>query len=141
MKIVKLFFYSLSAVKGASRFIILGLLFTLASCSAPPDRLGKLDLVKWRQDRGGCQGVRTGQIEDFKSVREELKGKMVNDIHKILGRPDINQLADRNQKFYIYFLEPGAHCQEQQKSTARTVALRIGAIGVVTEITFQRGQP
>ncbi|WP_234736105.1 hypothetical protein [Tellurirhabdus bombi] len=141
MKIVKPFFYSFSAVRGASRFTILGLFFVLTNCSAP-DRLGKLDLVKWRQDRGGCQGVRTGQIDDLKSVREELKGKMANDINKILGRPDINQLADRNQKYYVYFLERGAHCQDvQQKSTARTVALRIGAIGVVTEVTFQRGQP
>ncbi|GAB3268200.1 hypothetical protein GCM10027347_37530 [Larkinella harenae] len=111
-------------------------------CSAPPDQLGKLDLAKWRTDRGGCQGVRALLVDDFKAVRQELKGKSANEIGKLLGRPDNEQLDDRNQKFYIYFLESGPHCQDPKvKSESRSVALRLSAIGLVTEITFQRGRP
>ncbi|WP_229311136.1 hypothetical protein [Larkinella soli] len=113
-----------------------------AGCSAPPDRLGALDLVKWRQDRGGCKGVRASLVEDFKTIRQELKGTSANEVGKILGRPDIEQLADRNQKYYIYFLETGPHCRDPKiRSESRSVALRISAIGLVTEITFQRGRP
>ncbi|RRB12940.1 hypothetical protein EHT87_20355 [Larkinella knui] len=111
-------------------------------CSAPPDQIGKLDLVKWRTDRGGCTGVRTSLVDDFKAVRQELKGKSSNEIGQILGRPDSEQLDDRNQKFYIYFLEKGPHCQDPKvKTGSRSVALRISAIGLVTEITFQNGRP
>ncbi|MFC5411440.1 hypothetical protein ACFPMF_19110 [Larkinella bovis] len=117
-------------------------LFFLQSCSAPPDRLGTLDLVKWRADRGGCQGVRTTLVDDFKAIRSELKGKSANEVGKILGRPDSEQLDDRNQKFYIYFLESGPHCQDPKvKTGSRSIALRLSAIGLVTEITFQRGRP
>ncbi|GAB3931912.1 hypothetical protein [Larkinella terrae] len=125
-----------------SLFIVHYSLFIASSCSPPPDRIGDLDLLKWRGDRGGCQGIRTAQIDDFKIVRQELKGQSANEVAKILGRPDSEQLDDRNQKFYIYFLEPGAHCQDPKvKTDSRSVALRISAIGLVTEITFQRGRP
>jgi hypothetical protein len=123
-------------------FTLPGALFLLASCSPPPDQLGKLDLVKWRTDRGGCNGVRATLVDDFKTVRQELKGKSSNEIGQILGRPDSEQLDDRNQKFYIYFLEKGVHCEDPKvKTDSRSVALRISAIGLVTEITFQRGRP
>lgn len=125
-----------------SLFIIHFIVVILTSCSPPPDRIGNLDLVKWRGDRGGCQGIRTALIDDFKAVRQELKGQSSNEVAKILGRPDSEQLDDRNQKFYIYFLEAGAHCQDPKvKTESRSVALRISAIGLVTEITFQRGRP
>ncbi|GAB3328875.1 hypothetical protein GCM10027299_31560 [Larkinella ripae] len=114
----------------------------IQNCSAPPDRLGNLDLVKWRADRGGCRGSRLLLLDDFKAVRQEVKGQSANEIGKILGRPDSEQLDDRNQKFYIYFLEKGPHCQDPKvKTNSRSVALRISAIGLVTEITFQRGRP
>jgi len=125
------------------RYSLVPVCYLLACMScATPDTLGSLDLVKWRGDRGGCAGNRLTQIADLKAVKEQLKGKMANDINKILGRPDINQLDDRNQKYYVYFLEQGPHCQDRKlQSEARSVALRISAIGLVTEVTFQRGEP
>lgn len=125
-----------------SSLFTVGYFVAVTGCSAPPDRLGPLDLAKWRSDRNGCQGVRTALVEDFKAVRQELKGQSANEIGKILGRPDNELLDDRNQKFYIYFLEKGPHCQDPRlKTQSRSVALRISAIGLVTEITFQRGRP
>jgi hypothetical protein len=58
----------------------------------------------------------------------------------ILGKPDIQQLADRNQEYYIYFLEPGPHCN-QKASQAKSIAFRFSAMGIATEITFQDGIP
>ncbi|GAB3899406.1 hypothetical protein [Spirosoma agri] len=113
-----------------------------SSCDAVPDQFGKLDLKKWRGDRGGCNGVRATLVPDFKAEIQNLKGKRANTIGDLLGRPDINQIEDRNQKFYIYFLEKGTHCDGPGiKSDSRSVAIRMSAIGLATEITFQNGLP
>ena len=115
---------------------------SLLSCDSAPDQFGQLDLKKWRGDRGGCNGVRATLVPAFKAEVQNLKGKMANTIGDLLGRPDINQIADRNQKFYIYFLEKGSHCdQPGVKSQSRSVAIRMSAMGIATEITFQNGLP
>lgn len=124
------------------RFVVLaGLSFLLFSCTKQPDLKG-FDLDRWRADRGGCRGQRTAQADQIRVFREELKGVSANDFAKLFGKPDLNQLADRNQKYYIYFLEPGPHCQDPKNaSNARSVAIRFSAIGLATEVTFQRGEP
>ncbi len=125
-----------------SKFFCLVLLVGLVSCSPPPDQFGRLDLRKWRGDRGGCNGVRASILPDFRAEIQNLKGKRVDVIGELLGRPDINEIADRNQKFYIYFLEKGPQCDKPgAKSTSRSVAIRMSAIGLATEITFQNGLP
>ena len=70
------------------------------------------------------------------------KGVSSNDLEDILGKPDIQQLADRNQEYYIYYLEKGPHCEKiKNPSSARTMAFRFSAMGLTTEITFQQGLP
>lgn len=114
----------------------------ISSCSSVPEQFGKLDVKKWRGDRGGCNGIRATLEPDFKAEIQNLKGKTANTIGELLGRPDVNQIADRNQKFYIYFLEKGPQCnQTGVKSMSRSVAIRMSAIGLATEITFQNGIP
>ncbi|KAA6440794.1 hypothetical protein FEM33_05270 [Dyadobacter flavalbus] len=108
------------------------------ACSSPPDKLGNLDLEKWRNDRGACNNVRSGLKKDFKAVQNELKGKFADDIGKILGRPDIHQLGERNLKFYVYFLEKGEQCNDiKTRSHAEKVILKFNAVGLLSEITYQ----
>ena len=55
---------------------------------------------------------------------------------------DIQQLAERNQENYVYFLEKGPQCEAiKNPSKARTMAFRSSAMGLTTEITFQQGLP
>lgn len=124
------------------KILIMAVATSLSGCGSPPDQFGRLNLKKWREDRGGCNGVRATLIPDFKAEIQNLKGKSANALGELLGRPDINQIADRNQKFYVYFLEKGPHCLPNAgKLTSRTVAIRMSAIGLATEITFQNGIP
>jgi hypothetical protein len=59
-----------------------------------------------------------------------------------LGKPDRQLLAERNQEYYLYFLEEGTHCiKESNESLAKSVAIRFNAVGLASEITFQEGQP
>ncbi len=127
--------------------ILLKLLMSLlivgafAQCGTQ-DQFGQLDLKKWRGDRGGCKGVRATLEPAFRAEVQNLKGKTANTLGEWLGRPDANVLADRNQKFYIYFFDRGPHCdQPGTKSSSRSVAIRFSAIGLATEITFQNGLP
>lgn len=120
----------------------IGLLFAflwgISACTPPPDQLGALDLVAWRSDRGSCTDVRSGLVEAFRTEQEQLLGKTANEIGTLLGRPDIHQLGGRNQKYYVYFLEKGVHCDDiTKKSTALKAILRFNAVGLLAEITVQ----
>lgn len=116
-------------------------IFLLASCTKKPNVAG-LDTAIFQKDRGGCLGNREKQIEWFKLHRLDWKGVSSNDVEEVLGKPDIQQLADRNQEYYIYFLSAGAHCTDIKKSSsAPSIAFRFSAMGLATEITFQNGLP
>ena len=111
----------------------------LCSCTQQADTFGRLDLVKWRADRGACNGGRAGQLADFKEIEGDLLSKSSNEIGDLLGKPDIQQLAERNQKFYIYFVEKGTQCDNiTNPSAAMKVVIRLNAVGLVSEITYQR---
>lgn len=125
-----------------NRILSAALLAVCLGC-AGPDSLGKLNLKAWRDDRGACNGVRPGLLDDFMAVRDQIKGIHSNDLGKMLGRPDINQITDRNQKLYIYYVEKGPQCDGNvgAKSNAKSVALRVNAVGLVSEVTIQNGIP
>jgi len=117
----------------------LSLIFTfLLACSNPPEKLGNMDLNKWRSDRGGCNNTRKAMEKDLKAAEAELKGKFADTVGDILGRPDIQQLGERNTKFYVYFLEKGPQCDDMKaKSAAKKVILKFNAVGLLSEITYQ----
>lgn len=119
--------------------VILLCFFLFVNCTHQPDLTG-FDAETFKQDRGGCNGQRIKQIDWLKKNKMELRGTTSNNMEDILGKPDIQQLADRNQEYYIYFLEPGPHCN-QKESRAKSIAFRFSAMGIATEITFQAGIP
>jgi hypothetical protein len=122
------------------KYFILFICFSVCSaCTHQPDLSG-FDAQAFKQDRGACGGKRGQQISWLKSHKMNFKGVSSNNMEEILGKPDIQQLADRNQEYYIYFLEPGTQC-DHQPSQAKSIAFRFSAIGLATEITFQEGVP
>ena len=111
------------------------------SCTKKPSLEG-FDVVLFKNDRGACKGDRVQQLAWLKANKMTWKGVSSNDVEDILGKPDIQQLADRNQEYYIYFLESGQQCAKiTNPSQAKTMAFRFSAIGLATEITFQNGLP
>lgn len=121
--------------------VLLVCVWALWSCTKQPNLAG-LDLETWKNDRNACKNQRLGMVEKLKSLRGELKGVSANDMDDYLGKPDIQQLSDRNQKYYVYFLEKGSQCQDiKQAGKSLTMAIRFSAMGVATEVTFQQGMP
>jgi hypothetical protein len=111
------------------------------SCTKKPSLEG-FDLALFKNDRGACKGDRAQQTEWLKAHKMTWKGVSSNDVEDILGKPDIQQLADRNQEYYIYFLDKGEQCEKiTNPSHAKSMAFRFSAIGLATEITFQNGLP
>jgi hypothetical protein len=124
---------------------IFSMLVLLTACgnSEKQDVLAKkINLTEWKADKGGCSNVRIKMLEELKSSKEILRGMNINEITTSMGKPDMQVLANRNQKFYVYCLENGKHCQDIRQGTdALTMGLRFSALGMLTEVTFQHGKP
>lgn len=106
--------------------------FLISSCGKPIPALKGIDLTIWKEDRNACGSRRTVMLAAMEVEKEKLKALSELDIVKLLGRPDENQLLDRNQKIYTYYLEAGPTCP-QPKADARKLILRINAMGRAKE--------
>lgn len=121
-----------------SCFSLYVLLLILSACSSQPERFGEVDLAKWRSDRGACKNERRALVGDLKKAQSQLLGEHIEDITQLFGRPDIHQLAGRDQKYYVYFLEKGTHCQDMKnKSVAQKVLFHFNSVGLLSEVIFQ----
>lgn len=112
---------------------LLILLFLLSpSCTSKLPQLEGVDLKLWKEDRNGCNHFRATMIDAIDAEKEKLKRLSEMDLVELLGRPDENELLDRNQKFFIYFLEPGPPC-DVPTAHAKKLILRINAMGLAKE--------
>jgi hypothetical protein len=109
----------------------------LGGCTKNP-QINGVDWDAWRADRGGCSGHRTAKIDTFLVQKNQLKGVTANYIGELLGRPDQEKLDERNQKYYTYFLESGSHCGNHASATPMRINIRFSAIGLATEVIFER---
>lgn len=112
-------------------------------CSCQSDgKFSGFDADAWKDDRLGCGGKRQALRQQFDKIRTELKGSMQDQVLRILGKPDYQRLHQRNQKFYVYFTEPGPQCDgKAEASQALTVVIRFSALGIVTEVLYNNGRP
>jgi len=104
------------------------------SCSKPVPELDGVDTQVWKDDYKGCKGTRTQFLKPLEDQRDKLKGLSERDLVKLLGKPDRNDLSERHEKFYSYFIEPSMEC----KGDSATVILeiRFNATGVSREVTI-----
>jgi hypothetical protein len=122
--------------------IALNMLLAVAftnSCTKKVD-FNNIAMDQWRADLGGCQGKRAQLIAAIKARKNELKGVTANDIGELFGTPEVHRLDQRNQEYYVYFLEKGPHCGKIRPiSDSKSLMFRFNALGLTTEITFQNG--
>lgn len=113
-------------------FVLLSLVL-LFSCGTPMPTLDNIDTTRWKDDRNGCKGDRKEMVEVIRSQREKLLTLKEMQIVQLLGRPDGNELFERNQKFYTYNLTPGKNCGLTD-STATQLEIRFNAMGIAKEV-------
>lgn len=105
------------------------------SCGKPLPDLSPIDLLQWKEDKGGCKNLRANFLPDLISQKDELKGLSESDIIELLGRPDRNELYKRNQKFYYYDIEPGKPCDSVAHN--QQLILRFNAMGRAKEVEIE----
>lgn len=100
------------------------------------DRLQKFNSELWRQDKNGCNGDRLQLKNDFLSLKHNMRGFKSSEIESLLGNPDAQELYNRSQRYYIYFLDPGPKC-ENAKSNPQALFVRFSAVGIANEFTIR----
>lgn len=115
--------------------LITPLFFLLVACGTPLPQLDGIDLEKWKGDKNGCQGERLRFLGPLQSQHEKLKGLSQDDIVKLLGRPDKNELYKRNQKFFFYALTPGKACGSANET--QQLSIRFNAMGLAKEVIIE----
>lgn len=101
-------------------------------------RLVDFDSDRWIEDRQGCNAERILMKDDLLKVKFKLRGKSTSEISDILGKPDAQELYQRNQKYYIYYMEPGPVCNNKENTTPLCLYIRFSAVGIASEITLRR---
>jgi hypothetical protein len=132
------------SMKYYPRLFTLLILFAFSSCNSKRPDFKNFDFDQWKSDRKGCKNLRITQKNALNALRQDIKGVSQNDIAETFGRPDAQILDERNKKIYIYYLETGEQCLSEKivkPSNAETVALYFNAVGLVIEMTFQKGNP
>jgi hypothetical protein len=123
---------------------ILGVLFfgvVLLGCSDSKTlEIKGLDSDGFKEDRGGCNGSRKGQLDLIKNNKDAFLGISENELFKYIGRYDYQVLDKKNEKVFVYYLEPGNHCQYMQNSTdAESIVFYINAVKLVKQVVIQKG--
>ncbi len=118
--------------------IIMMSLLIISGCSDKGKirKLEKFDSAVWIADKDGCNGTRLALKDSLLQAKYSMRGLTINEIRKVLGQPDAEELAERNQKYYIYYLEPGPACNDSAK-TSLALFVRFSAVGIANELTFK----
>jgi hypothetical protein len=121
-------------------FLILLLLHGSCGEKRKERKLEKFDSIAWKTDRDGCNGIRVSMKDNLLKSKYTMRGLTTREVLDLMGHPDAEELADRNQKYYIYFIEPGPACTGfGGKATALYV--RFSAVGIANEFTFREFTP
>ncbi|UZR95123.1 hypothetical protein [Chondrinema litorale] len=120
----------------AKKYIYLFLLTVLSACTGQRISEEAFSSNTWRQDKKGCNGERLEIKEEFDTIKEQLIGLSETETRNFLGAPDKVQLFERNQKFYIYYLEPGAQCEGKEGKEGKSYHIRFNSINQVNEISL-----
>lgn len=119
------------------KHLYLFLILILGSCQQGID-IHNFDEQAFKDDLNGCSGVRNNMKQRLFEITSSLKGLSQRQIRATLGKPDRQELAERNQKYFIYFVEPSSQCKEASTNQEPlTMYIRFSAIDRSTEISFQ----
>lgn len=120
-------------------FILLTFISFSTACNQKEkkvDRLQEFDSQTWIADKNGCNGERMELKTQLLSQKHNMRGFKSNEIEDILGKPDAQELYDRSQRYYIYFLEPGPKCENPIKNP-QALFVRFSAVGIANEFTIK----
>jgi hypothetical protein len=116
--------------------IFLSLLDACTSRKKKIRRLEDFDSEVWMADKSGCNGDRMDLRDKLLASKYFMRGLKSGQIIDILGSPDAQELYNRSQQYYIYFLEPGPKC-DNAKNNPLALFIRFSAVGIANEFTIR----
>ena len=118
------------------KLFALFVLFSLFGCTKSAD-LGDFDIEKWKSDANGCNGTRAEMIDELLKVKPNLLGLYQKKIIKALGQPESEELYERSQTYYFYFIDPSDKCNEEAIEEPRKLSIRFTALGIANEVNIR----
>ncbi|WP_017731732.1 hypothetical protein [Nafulsella turpanensis] len=121
-------------------FFALFILFLCFSCTSEPVEIEGFKNYVWKRDKWGCSGERAEMVEILLAARQQLTGLREAEVIRFLGKPDAQELYERNQKFLIYFLEPNINCSTAAEGIplANALFIRLNATGLAKELFVRK---
>lgn len=120
--------------------VILSVSILLGCSESKKVEIKGLDSGLFKEDRGGCNGDRKKQLDIIRENKDQFLGISENELFKYIGRYDYQVLDKKNLKVFVYYLEPGNHCEYMQNSTeAESIVFYINAVKLVKEVVVQKG--
>lgn len=120
-------------IRAANYLKIIILIFLATSCTSEPEISG-FDKKMWQEDKMGCQGFRSKQVDILLENQKSFQGKSERSLIKVLGKPDKTAFYKRNIRNLIYFTEPGGQCNESGEKIGKRIVVELNAMGNVTWI-------
>lgn len=114
----------------------IAILICLITGCAKSDTLGNFDTKKWQKDIKGCSGERTKMIDDLIEVKTKLLGLYQKSIIKLLGQPEEQELSNRSQTYYSYYIDPSTTC-ENGSDDPRILEIRFTSLGIANEVNIK----
>jgi hypothetical protein len=119
----------------AKSFLIF--LFLLTACGKNIPESG-FDSAAWKADPGACKNQRAAQLPELQKLRDNLPGVSDKDIQEFFGPPEATMLSDKSEHIYVYYIEPGSHCQNQKNlSESNKLLVTVNGLSLVTEVRFE----
>lgn len=75
-------------------------------------------------------------IKPMEEQRSKLLRLSEMQVIETLGKPDINELYKRNQKFYRYYMDPSPGCKPGS-TRPKMLVIRFTAMGVANEVSVE----
>ena len=124
----------------AQVFIFLSILFLMnVSCnrrSKKAESLQQFNSEQWKSDKNGCSGERSILKNELLGLKHKMRGLKASEIENLLGKPDAQELYNRSQRYYIYFIEPGPKC-DQAIDDPQGLFVRFSAVGIANEFVIR----
>ncbi|MFT6055639.1 MAG: hypothetical protein ACJAS3_002243 [Roseivirga sp.] len=98
--------------------------------------VGDFNSDKWIADRQACSGDRAEMVQDILEIKENLLGLYQKSIIKVLGKPEGEELYERSQTYWWYYIDPALDC-ENAIEKPRKLTVRFTALGIANEIDIQ----
>ncbi len=116
-------------------FVLLCAAIVLSGCNKKLE-ISNFDEEAWKADKMACLDKRQTLGNNLLEAKSELLERTQQDIINLLGRPEMQELYTRGQKFYIYHLTPGANCENSgaESDEPRLLYIRFSALNQVSEV-------